>query len=144
MPYEDISSNARDCGIQFLNNRTFSIVLPLNSPSRINELVTSWYDPCNTMPLQYEILARSSATSPWVSVLQRITGGKTPCTTVPGDRDTVGICVDYFRDSIDVTDVKITVLDVDQLDLGSLLYEISVFGVELGMDCFFGGKIFLI
>jgi hypothetical protein len=45
------------CGIHFHSNDTAEIIISLPAVARVDEIDTSWYDPCDYMPAQYSVSA---------------------------------------------------------------------------------------
>jgi hypothetical protein len=95
------ANDGRLCGLFFnstaSSSNTHSIAIPLAHPSVVNELITSWAEPCANMPLTYSVFYQIP-TDPgnWRKLLDRQTNGNTSCVTTNSDNGAVAICVDYF------------------------------------------------
>lgn len=84
------------CGVHFRNTDNINVTVNLPKMARVNEVITSWRDPCNFMPKRYNILYLENQ-GPGVNVWQtqaRATDGNTPCNIFPSE---------YFHNQLIVT-----------------------------------------
>lgn len=59
------------------------LVIQLRTQAYVNELVTSWYDPCRNLPPVYTIYYERPSTGTWVAVIDRKFNESSACISAP-------------------------------------------------------------
>ncbi|KAL0222190.1 hypothetical protein RCL1_002044 [Eukaryota sp. TZLM3-RCL] len=123
------------CGVQFTYPGDTDIIVSLSRPAVVNNIVTSWNNPCSCQPVTFSIYSKQTAPGvgsgddfipaqsdpllDWTYQRTHYTGrGALPagmaftnprvCPHIQGDSNDVAVCLDPFRDPIVATEFRIT------------------------------------
>jgi hypothetical protein len=96
----------------------------LRASAIVNEVVTSWANPCFYTPISYNVSYWNSGQ--WIPVLTRQTIGIQSCFSVPGDNGPVAICGDYFAN---VTASSFLIQFPAPGAYGTVMYEFAIQGI---------------
>jgi hypothetical protein len=99
------------------------------------EVVTSWFNPCDGLPAKYIISAYDSGLGDFVALT---TVSTTTCISqASGGPGAAAFCVTYLPNYAVTDKVQISYSDSDLPDIsdGANLYEIAVQGIFLGIIC---------
>ncbi|KAL0206744.1 hypothetical protein P9112_012455 [Eukaryota sp. TZLM1-RC] len=115
------------CGVEFTTPNYVSVVLKLDRPAAINNIITAWENPCYCQPVTFTISSRLNVDyrtnenlnpSNWTFHRIHYTGrGSLPphleftnprvCPHIVGDSNDVALCLDPFREAIVADEILI-------------------------------------
>eukprot|EP00163_Fabomonas_tropica_P029841 TRINITY_DN6563_c0_g1_i1.p1 TRINITY_DN6563_c0_g1~~TRINITY_DN6563_c0_g1_i1.p1 ORF type:complete len:1525 (-),score=339.28 TRINITY_DN6563_c0_g1_i1:254-4828(-) len=95
---QDGSNSGWKCGIEFTANAGDVIAgVDLGQPYWVNQVLTTWRDPCNSLPrVSYDVMYKN-VSNDWALARNRPLSEE-PCFYINGDDDgNTAVCLDYFK-----------------------------------------------
>lgn len=110
------------CGANFTENPAVGeLTVSLRNTARVNQIIVSWGDPCNSLPPSYIVSSSTALNGPYSPIFTRNTGDSSACVSIPSDNGAASLCVDHFS-VIDARYFRIT------FDTVALVYEFAIQG----------------